>query len=91
MGWSLVLRNGTLPSLWYMTGLAIPCLWSTFVSCFHLCLSRIGFESHVLRYAARLVDEDTKVDTKRKFVVSFFLIDDTILVNEVREQNSGGP
>ena len=49
---------------------------------------RDGFDSHVLRFSARLV-LDGKVDTKRKFVVSYFLSDDTILVNLIPEQNSG--
>ena len=49
---------------------------------------RDGFDSHILRFSARLVIEG-KVDTKRKFVVSYFLSDDTILVNLIPEQNSG--
>ena len=49
---------------------------------------RDGFDSHVLRFSARLVIKG-KVDTQRKFVVSYFLSDDTILVNLIPEQNSG--
>ena len=49
---------------------------------------RDGFDSHILRFSARLVIEG-KVDTKRKFVVSYFLSDDTLLVNLIPEQNSG--
>ncbi len=49
---------------------------------------RDGFDSHILRFSARLI-VDGKVDVKRKFVVSYFLSDDTILVTLVPEQNSG--
>ena len=49
---------------------------------------RDGFDSHILRFSARLV-LDGKVDTQRKFVVSYFLSDDSILVNLIPEQNSG--
>ena len=47
-----------------------------------------GFDSHVLRFSARLV-ENGKVDVKRKFVVAYILSDDNILVTLVPEQNSG--
>jgi hypothetical protein len=49
---------------------------------------RDGFDSYVLRFAARLII-DGKVDVKRKFVVAYFLSDDQILVTLVPEQNSG--
>ena len=49
---------------------------------------RDGFDSHILRFSARLVS-DGKVETQRKFVVSYFLSDDSILVNLIPEQNSG--
>ena len=49
---------------------------------------RQGFDSHILRFGARLVVEG-QVDTHRKFVVSYYLSDDTILVTQEREQNSG--
>ena len=51
-------------------------------------LSRQGFDSHILRFSARLLIEG-KVDAKRKFVISYFLSDDTILVTLVPELNSG--
>ena len=51
-------------------------------------LSRQGFDSHILRFSARLLI-DGKADAKRKFVVSYFLSDDTILVTLVPELNSG--
>ena len=51
-------------------------------------LSRQGFDSHILRFSARLLI-DGKVDAKRKFVISYFLSDDTILVTLVPELNSG--
>ena len=49
---------------------------------------RQGFDSHILRYSARLL-LDGKIDAKRKFVITYFLSDDTILVTLVPEQNSG--
>lgn len=49
---------------------------------------RDGFDSHILRFSARLVI-DGKVDVKRKFVIAYFLSDDQILVTQVPEQNSG--
>ena len=49
---------------------------------------REGFDSHILRFSARLVI-DGKVDVKRKFVVAYFLSDDNILVTLVPEENSG--
>ena len=49
---------------------------------------RHGFDSHILRFSARLIHED-KVDVKRKFVIAYFLSDDTILVTLMPEQNSG--
>ena len=49
---------------------------------------RDGFDSHILRFSARLIHQD-KVDTKRKFVIAYFLSDDTILVTLMPEQNSG--
>ena len=49
---------------------------------------REGFDSHILRFSARLI-EDGKVDVKRKFVVQYILSDDNILVTLVPEQNSG--
>ena len=51
-------------------------------------LCRQGFDSHILRYSARLL-LDGKIDAKRKFVITYFLSDDTILVTLVPEQNSG--
>ena len=49
---------------------------------------RTGYESFVLRFSARLVEND-RVDTSRKFVLSYFLSDDTILVNQIADVNSG--
>ena len=51
-------------------------------------LNRQGFDGHILRFAARLLI-DGKVDTLRKFVIAYFLSDDTILVSLERELNSG--
>ncbi len=61
---------------------------------------RTGFESNILRFGARLLLQDNKVpfsssssfptvDPTRKFVVSYFLVDDTILINQIPDENSG--
>ncbi|CAH0715499.1 unnamed protein product, partial [Brenthis ino] len=49
---------------------------------------RIGFDSHILRFAARLISDDP-VDQRRYFIVKYFLCDDTIGVFELSERNSG--
>ncbi|XP_018102145.1 EF-hand domain-containing family member C2 isoform X2 [Xenopus laevis] len=49
---------------------------------------RNGLESNVLRFVAKL-DTDNPIDKERKFIVSFFLSDDTICVFEPQERNSG--
>ena len=49
---------------------------------------RDGFDSHILRFSARLL-VDGKVDVKGKYVISYFLSDDTILVTLTPELNSG--
>jgi len=48
----------------------------------------LGFDSHILRFCGRLL-VDGKMDQKRKFVIAYFLCDDTILVTLVPEENSG--
>ncbi len=50
---------------------------------------RQGFESHVLRFCGRLITDDGKVDTRSKFVISYFLSDDTILINQIPDVNAG--
>ena len=45
-------------------------------------------ESYILRFSARLIEND-KVEATRKFVISYFLSDDTILVNQLSDINSG--
>ncbi|KAM9319344.1 EF-hand domain-containing family member C2 [Gastrophryne carolinensis] len=49
---------------------------------------RNGLESNVLRFVAKLVT-DNPIDTERKFIVSYFLCDDTIAVFEPPQRNSG--
>ncbi|XP_028169092.1 EF-hand domain-containing family member C2-like [Ostrinia furnacalis] len=49
---------------------------------------RVGFDSHVLRFAARLIS-DEPVDARRYFIIKYFLCDDTIGVFELGERNSG--
>ncbi|XP_026734418.1 EF-hand domain-containing family member C2-like [Trichoplusia ni] len=49
---------------------------------------RIGFDSHVLRFAARLIS-DNPIDVRRYFIIKYFLCDDTIGVFELGERNSG--
>lgn len=49
---------------------------------------RVGFDSHVLRFAARLIS-DEPADSRRYFIIKYFLCDDTIGVFELGERNSG--
>ncbi|XP_068125931.1 EF-hand domain-containing family member C2 [Hyperolius riggenbachi] len=49
---------------------------------------RNGLESNVLRFVAQLVS-DNPIDMERKFIISYFLSDDTIAVFEPTERNSG--
>ncbi|KAF9824875.1 hypothetical protein SFRURICE_001748 [Spodoptera frugiperda] len=49
---------------------------------------RAGFDSHTLRFSARLIT-DNPDDTRRYFIVTYFLCDDTIGVFELGERNSG--
>ncbi|XP_029458980.1 EF-hand domain-containing family member C2 [Rhinatrema bivittatum] len=49
---------------------------------------RSGLESHELRYLARLIS-DNPIDKDRKFIISYFLSDDTIQVYEPPQRNSG--
>ena len=47
-----------------------------------------GLDGNVLRFSARLVT-DSAIDASRRFILSFFLSDDTIAIYEVPEPNSG--
>ncbi|XP_054244088.1 EF-hand domain-containing family member C2 [Indicator indicator] len=49
---------------------------------------RCGMESNILRFLAKLVT-DSPVDQDRKFIVSYFLSDDTISVFEHKQRNTG--
>ncbi|XP_073255064.1 EF-hand domain-containing family member C2-like [Porites lutea] len=49
---------------------------------------RHGLESNVLRFVARL-DTTRPIDMDRRFIISYFLSDDTILVFEPPQRNSG--
>lgn len=59
--------------------------------CYTSWFFRCGFDSNILRFSARLIIENGNLDKTRKFVVSYFLSDDTILVNLIPEQNTGTP
>jgi len=50
--------------------------------------SRDGLESNVLRFMARL-NTTRPIDMDRRFIISYFLSDDTILVFEPQQRNSG--
>jgi len=54
---------------------------------FHL-FARHGLESNVLRFVAYMAT-DNPIDRDRKFIVSYFLSDDTIAVFEPPLRNSG--
>ncbi|NWU99193.1 EFHC2 protein, partial [Upupa epops] len=49
---------------------------------------RSGMESNTLRFLAKLVTE-SPIDKERKFIISYFLSDDTISVFEHIQQNTG--
>ncbi|XP_045448004.1 EF-hand domain-containing family member C2-like [Melitaea cinxia] len=49
---------------------------------------RVGFDSHILRFAARLIN-DNPDDARRYFIIKYFLCDDTIGIFELGERNSG--
>ncbi|KAM9032064.1 EF-hand domain-containing family member C2 [Sarcophilus harrisii] len=47
-----------------------------------------GLESYVLRFLAKLDTEDC-IDKERRFIISYYLSDDTLSVYELRMRNSG--
>ncbi|XP_068772156.1 EF-hand domain-containing family member C2 isoform X6 [Struthio camelus] len=49
---------------------------------------RNGLESNILRFLAKLIT-DSPIDKDRKFIISYFLSDDTISVFEPMQRNSG--
>ncbi|NXU48754.1 EFHC2 protein, partial [Turnix velox] len=49
---------------------------------------RTGMESNILRFLAKLIT-DIPADKDRKFIISYFLSDDTISVFELVEKNTG--
>ncbi|CAB4034756.1 EF-hand domain-containing family member C2-like, partial [Paramuricea clavata] len=49
---------------------------------------RHGLDSNVLRFMAKM-DSDRPIDHNRHFIISYFLCDDTILVYEPPQRNSG--
>ncbi|XP_046966018.1 EF-hand domain-containing family member C2-like [Vanessa cardui] len=49
---------------------------------------RVGFDSHILRFAASLIN-DNPDDKRRYFIIKYFLCDDTIGIFELGERNSG--
>ncbi|OXB79748.1 UNVERIFIED_CONTAM: hypothetical protein H355_010216, partial [Colinus virginianus] len=51
---------------------------------------RYGLESNTLRFLAKLVT-DRPIDKDRKFIICYFLSDDTISVFERRQRNTGIP
>ncbi|CAH0563867.1 unnamed protein product [Brassicogethes aeneus] len=53
-----------------------------------LSYDRDGMDSHILRFEARLVSKND-INCTRSFIISYFLTDDTIQVNEIAKDNSG--
>ena len=51
-------------------------------------LLRYGLESNVLRFVAKM-DTERPIEVDRRFTISYFLSDDTILVFEPPQRNSG--
>jgi hypothetical protein len=50
--------------------------------------TRQGFESNTLRFMAKILCKDP-IQAERRFVVSYFLSDDTINIHEPPIRNSG--
>lgn len=50
--------------------------------------SRLGYDSKILRFGAYLV-ENRDVSDGRKFIISYYLLDDTVSVYEIPIANSG--
>ena len=57
-------------------------------TCLAFILCRCGLESNVLRFLARM-DTTKPIDMDRRFIISYFLADDTLLVFEPPVRNSG--
>ncbi|XP_071429650.1 EF-hand domain-containing family member C2 isoform X1 [Pithys albifrons albifrons] len=51
---------------------------------------RYGMESNTLHFGAKFIT-DSPIDKDRKFIISYFLVDDTISVFEYAERNTGIP
>lgn len=52
------------------------------------CYYRQGLESNLLRFLAQFITTDP-IDKDRKFIVSYYLSDDTIQVFEPPQRNTG--
>lgn len=63
-------------------------LWNDLLTQNCLLFFRHGLESNVLRFMARL-NTTRPIDMDRRFIISYFLSDDTILVYEPQQRNSG--
>ena len=59
-----------------------------FIRSFRFQFYRHGLDSNVLRFMAKM-DSDRPIDQNRYFIISYFLCDDTILVYEPPQRNSG--
>ena len=52
-------------------------------------LDRHGYDSHVLRFSARLINSEGIIDKYRKFILSFFLADDQLQISVLPDNGSG--
>ena len=57
-------------------------------SSFLIVFSRQGLDSNTLRFMAKVITKDP-IQAQRRFVVSYFLSDDTINIHEPPMRNSG--
>ncbi|CAG9766108.1 unnamed protein product [Ceutorhynchus assimilis] len=53
-----------------------------------LLYDRIGLDSHILRFKAKMISKVPE-NCSRKFIISFYLTDDTLAVFEIGQTNSG--
>ncbi|MCL4157331.1 UNVERIFIED_CONTAM: hypothetical protein GTU68_062609, partial [Idotea baltica] len=53
-----------------------------------LALDRRGLESHILRFRAHM-DTDNPIDSERVFIINYYLMDDTLQIDEPIISNSG--
>ncbi|XP_014259036.1 EF-hand domain-containing family member C2 [Cimex lectularius] len=51
-------------------------------------LDKVGYDSRILRFSARMISNN-ELGNRRKFILSYFLCDDTLQINDHVPRNSG--